>query len=134
MLADVSGILGLDEPIFCAVDEAQIPMQMLKSCFRSSKNPDTPRPLLSSLLAAVIEVVPNLIISGTGMSLAVIKEILPAAMARENKMVDWVKNLGTFDTEKQQRLYMECYLPKGLLDTDSWKLVLSRASYWLRGQ
>ena len=117
--------------IISAFDETQIPSQMRTDCFQSESNPTTPRPLTGVMLTTAMAVTSYVMMAGTGMSLTVMRAITRSAVARETNEVTFIKELGWFDTEREQQVYMDCYCPPAILCTDSWREVRSRAAKWL---
>jgi hypothetical protein len=79
---------------------------------------------------------PDLIVSGTGVSMQDLETVLDSAVAKESGQPPpkTVTDLGAFDNEEDQRAYLEYYLPPGFLETASGKAMASRAGYWLHGR
>ena len=120
--------------ILSAFDEAQISSRMRTDCFRSESDPTAPRPLTGVMLNTAMLFASSVMIAGTGMSLAVMKAITRSAVARETNDLIFIKELGWFDSDREQQAYMARYCPSALLCTDSWRAVLSRAAKWLCGR
>lgn len=118
------------------LDEAQVILNLLSTCFRSNEDPNLPRPILCELLSTWTPLVQRLIVSGTGMSMQLVESVLASAVAKEDGShpPETVTDLGAFDNEKDQREYLEKYLPPGFLDTPSGNAVATRAGYWLHGR
>jgi hypothetical protein len=118
------------QKLFCVLDEAQVPTELASKCFRSRQNPGEDRPILSELIVAWNESFPDLIVSGTGISMENIEVVLGSNVAKEGSGVRTFTDLGVFDFGEGQLEYMKQYLPSEVLDT---KLEL-RAAYWLHGR
>ena len=108
----------------CTINEVQEP----------KTSPDVEWPLLCILIKTIIMMIPSLIISGTGMSLQVVEEVAGSCVGKEESLVQYFKDIGRFDMEREQQEYMECSFPKGIIDTDPWKAVASCVAYWFCGQ
>ncbi|KIM30017.1 hypothetical protein M408DRAFT_100189, partial [Serendipita vermifera MAFF 305830] len=120
--------------LFCVLDEAQVAMTKFYDCFQSKSTEET-RPILRQIILEWKKVCPNLIISGTGISMRELQTIIGSSVAKEsNEESQTYTDLGSFDDEKAQRAYVEQYLPPGSLEDDNWKTVVSRAGYWLHGR
>jgi hypothetical protein len=133
LLVGIQKIIG-NLPLTFAIDETQIPSRMCTHCFRSEFDPEQPRPLTGIILKTSRKVASYVMMAGTGMSLAIMKEISKSAVAREINEVKFIKELGWFDSASKQHAYMERYCPEALLHTDLWREVLSRATKWLCGR
>jgi len=122
------------QKLFCVLDEAQIPTELASDCFKSKDDPYEARPILRELIMAWSDTLPQLIISGTGISMEKIGAVLSSATAKDGDERLTFTDLGMFDSEEGQRAYMERYLPMGFLDSPSGKALASRAAYWLHGR
>lgn len=120
--------------LFCVLDEAQVPTSKLSDYFRSDNDAAQPRPILREIIRAWMHSIPNLIISGTGVSMQEMETVLGSVVAKEGPQPKTETDLGAFDNEQSQRAYLECYLPPNFLDSDAGKLVASRIGYWLHGR
>jgi hypothetical protein len=122
--------------LFCVLDEAQVPMNLFSDCFLSGTQPAKPRPTLRPIILTWTSVLPNLIISGTGVSMQDSETVLVSAVAKESgpPPPEMVTDLGAFDNEEDQRAYLEYYLPPGFLETDGGKAMASWEGYWLHGR
>jgi hypothetical protein len=132
----VRRLLGPQRPaLFCVLDEAQVPTNKFSDCFLSDTEPAQRRPILRQIILTWTRVLPNLIVSGTGVLMHKLETVLGSAVAKEGGLEpEMVTDLGAFDTEETQRAYLEHYLPPGFLDTASGKAVASRVGYWLHGR
>jgi hypothetical protein len=122
--------------LFCVLDEAQVPTNQFSEYFRSDLDPAKHRPILREIIGAWKEYFPNLIISGTGVSMQEMEIVFGSAVAKEptGKKPKTETALGAFDTRDMQQRYLELYLPPGFLDSAIGQEVASRAAYWLHGR
>ena len=119
-------------PLFCILDEAQVPSEMFSDCFPSDTEP---RPILRQIIDQWVPIFSNLIVSGAGLSLQELETVLGSVVAKETgRQPETVTDLGAFDNEEDQRAYLEQYLPPGFLDTDSGNQLARRLGYWLHGR
>jgi hypothetical protein len=132
-LAIVKGLLG-SEALFCVLDEAQIPTEGFMYCFLSDSTPAEPRPILREIIRTWSDYFPNLIVSGTGVSMQTMQAVLGSSVAKEGQEAIMITNLGAFDNEQAQKAYLEYYLPPKFLETDSGKVLATRVAYWLHGR
>ena len=126
----------LRSPLFCVLDEAQTLTKNL-DFFQSKQVPPTSepgRPILPEVLRLWSLMVPNLIVSGTGVSIQTVESDLSSGVAKEGGRTDMVTEVGGFDDEDGRRAYLERYFPPGFLDTSDGKEIVSRVGYWLRGR
>jgi len=118
-------------PIFCVLDEAQIPSNQFKDHFLSGQDSKTKRPILGQIIQDWVEWCPDLIVSGTGLSMREIDAVLSSVGEKTTgKEPELVTDVGAFDTAESQRAYLWRYLPPDFLDP----LLASRIEYWLRGR
>jgi hypothetical protein len=127
---DTINTLLNSQKLFCVLDEAQVPTELASKCFRSRQNPGEDSPILSELIVAWKESFPDLIVSGTGISMENIEPVLGSKVAKEGSRALTFTDLGVYDSGEGQLAYMKQYLPSEILDT---KLAL-RAAYWLHGR
>jgi hypothetical protein len=123
-------------PLFCVLDEAQVPTNKFLGFFSSNTEPAQPRPLIRPIIQYWTSVLPRLVISGTGISMQDLETVLGSAVAKESgsPQPETVTDLGAFDTEEDQREYLEYYLPRDFLDSESGEVLASRVGYWLHGR
>ncbi|KIM25388.1 hypothetical protein M408DRAFT_210132 [Serendipita vermifera MAFF 305830] len=135
-LPRVERLLGLQSTaLFCVLDEAQIPTNKLSDCFRSETNPTQPRPILREIIQTWTLMFPNLIVSGTDLSMQDLEAVLVSVVAKEGGIAtETVTDIGAFDNEEDQRAHLQYYCPPGFLDTDLGMEVASRSGYWLHGR
>ena len=119
--------------LFCVLDEAQTLTKDLKY-FRSETEPVTPRHILSTILHEWRWILPNLIVSGTGMSMREVETVMGSAVAKLGLGPETVTQIGGFDDEDGRRAYLERYFPPGFLGTSEGKLLAYRVGFWLRGR
>ncbi|KAG8817217.1 hypothetical protein FRC17_011324 [Serendipita sp. 399] len=121
--------------IFCVLDEAQVPANKLADRFRSDTDPAIPRSVLRQVIHEWVQSFPDLIISGTGVSMKEMQTALGSTVAKEGGLeLEMMTDLGAFDNEEDQQTYLKQYLPSGFLDTASGQTLASRVGYWLRGR
>jgi hypothetical protein len=134
----VAELLGPQPPVlFCVLDEAQVPTNEFLDCFRSEPEPAKPRPILREIILTWIEVLPNLIVSGTGVSMEEVETVISSLVAKEGPggvPPPTMTDLGGFDDGNGQRAYLEQYFPPGFLGTPLGEEIVSRAEYWFRGR
>jgi hypothetical protein len=113
--------------LFCVLDEAQIPTNKFSDCFRSDTEAAEPRPILRPIISTWTDVLPNLIVSGTGISMQQLETVLGSVVAKVDGVPppETVTDLGAFDSEEDQRAYFKCYLPPGFLDTEAGEVLAS---------
>jgi hypothetical protein len=133
-LAIVMSLLPESTALFCVLDEAQVPTNMFLDCFLSQTEPAQPRPILHEIILAWRLTVPDLIVSGTGVSMREMETVLGSVVAKEGDLAPTMTDVGGFENEADQRAYLEQYLPPAFLDTQLGEEVASRAGYWLRGR
>jgi hypothetical protein len=136
-LNTIDGLFGSRPPaLYCVLDEAQVPTNLFAGCFVSDADPAKPRPILRPIILTWISVLPNLIVSGTGISMQDLETVLGSAVAKERGQPrpETVTDIGAFDDEEDQRVYLEYYLPRRFLDRDSGRALASRVGYWLHGR
>ncbi|KIM30016.1 hypothetical protein M408DRAFT_100172 [Serendipita vermifera MAFF 305830] len=134
-LKQIQTYLPQEATLFCVLDEAQVAMDKFQDCFRSELREEESRPILRQIILAWRAVCPNLIISGTGVSMQELEAIIGSAVAKESgEESQTYTDLGSFDDEMAQCAYFEQYLPAGSLNDEHWKTVASRAGYWLHGR
>ena len=122
------------QKLFCVLDEAHVLAELASECFKSWNQPYEDSPILRELTMTWEECFPDLIISGTGISMEKIEDVLGSAIAKQGGEVLTFTDLGAFDSEERQRAYMERYLPLGFLNGPSGTVLASRAAYWLHGR
>ena len=119
--------------LFCVLDEAQALTKNL-DYFRSMTDPAQGRPILDLIVRNWRRILPNLIVSGDGISIREVETLLGARVAKQCSYPVTVTEIGGFDDEDGRRAYLERYLPPGFLDTSEGKEIASRVGYWLRGR
>jgi hypothetical protein len=130
----IVNLLG-SQHIFCVLDEAQVPTNNFADCFRSDTEPATARPILRQVIHEWASRLPDLIVSGTGVSMQEVQTVLGSVVAKDGGLEpETMTDLGAFDNKEDQQAYLEQYLPPGFLDTVSGKALASRAGYWLHGR
>jgi hypothetical protein len=130
----IEGHLPQCPPLFCVLDEAQVLTDNLDH-FRSEMDHETRRPILREFLHSWGLILPNLIVSGTGISMRDVETVFDSMVAKYPEIESQtVTEIGAFDNENDQQAYLAQYLPPGFLDTSQGKEVASRVGYWLRGR
>ena len=124
-------LLPQESILFCVLDEAQaltknlLPQDPLRI---GSKGP----PILRQIVQEWI--VPNLIVSGTGISMQEVDAFIGSAVAKQGGYPETTVEIGGFDDEDGRRAYLERYFPPGFLGTSEGKELASRVGYWLHGR
>ena len=129
----IQQLLRQPPTLFCVLDEAQLLTKDL-DYFRSDANPAQGRPILRPIVTSWGQVLPNLIISGTGMSMQGVETAIGSTVAKMGAHPVTVTEVGGFDDEGGRRAYLNQYFPPGLLDSPVGKEIASRVGYWLRGR
>ena len=119
-------------PLFCVLDEAQVPANEFSNCFQSEA--EQFRPILHEIIPQWTKILPNLIVSGTGVSMQEVGNVLGSVVAKEGDLLPTMTSIGGFDNMDDQRAYLQHYLPPGFLDTTQGEEIARRAGYWLRGR
>jgi hypothetical protein len=132
-LKEVKALLGPSPPLFCVLDEAQVPTNLFINCFLSETEPTKRRPILREIVASWTKVLPDLIVSGTGVSMQEVESVLDSAVAKEGDLQS-TTSTGAFDNQNDQKEYLKQYLPSGFLDSEPGKALVLRAGYWLCGR
>ena len=130
----IERLLAPPSTLFCVLDEAQIPANKFSDCFLSDTEPGQGQPILREIVRTWRLRLPNLIVTGTGVSIQGAETVISSAVATEGTHGPLVTETGGFDDGVGQRAYLERYLPPGFLDTPLGKEIESRAGYWLRGR
>jgi hypothetical protein len=125
----ITEILGPSTAIYTALDETQILTNKFREFFLSEQDPTQPRPILRILFPFLIPLRP-LIVAGTGLSMHDLGSIYSSVIAKEGPEAEIFTDLGAFETQEDQRLYIEHYLPKGFLTVE----LAGRIGYWLHGR
>jgi hypothetical protein len=104
---------GIDvHDLFCIIDEAQSPTEMYEEYFVSEKNQAISCPVLSEMVRSLSSHMPKLIVSGTGLSMQAVEEVLGSAAAKVSApKIHRFTNLGAFDGSEDQLRYMAKYVP-----------------------
>lgn len=115
-------------PFYCVFDEAQL----VATSFCSDRNGE-PQAMLREIIHAWAKSGVFLIVAGTGIPKDVVEQAMASGIMK-NSSYRWCSDTGAFDTVEAQHRYLVKYLPKSLLRTESWKRLLRRIWYWLRGR
>jgi hypothetical protein len=119
--------------LFCVLDEAQVLIEN-EDYFQSDKHPLQGRTVLRPILTSWRSILPNLIVSGTGLSMQEVESVVGSVVAKAGDSVKAETDVGGFDDEVSQRTYLKEYFPEGDLDKPEGKAIASRVGYWLRGR
>jgi hypothetical protein len=108
---------------------------MYTNYFRSDSLPRGPRSALRELLLTLTNLdLTNIIISGTGISMAEVKASMDTAVSKVPSRQEVFKDTGAFDSETSQRKYLERYVPAVFFSTAAGEMLLTRMAYWLHGR
>ena len=128
----ISDVLQHEPTLFCVLDEAQaLPKNM--DYFRSHSDETKGRPILRPIILEWRSILPNLIVSGTGISMREVGSVIGSAVGKVPGSIT-VTEIGGFDDEVYRRAYLERYFPPGFLDTSEGNDIETRAGYWFRGR
>jgi len=123
-------------PLFCVLDEAQHAATQHSSSFRSDQN-NAHRPILREIVKAwegqSFGQGVFMVVAGTGISKDVVDQAMASAIMKDSKY-RWCSDTGAFDCRDVQRRYLQKYLPRHLLESDSGTRLLERVWYWLHGR
>jgi hypothetical protein len=129
----IQGLLLQPSTLVCVLDEAQA---LIKDSdyFQSDTEPTQGRPVLRPIVKEWGLMLPNLIVSGTAISMLETRNFMGYGVAKEGGYLKPVTDIGGFDDEDGRRAYLKSYLPPGFLDKPEGKEIASRVGYWLRGR
>lgn len=126
----------LQLPLFCVLDEAQHAASQHSLSFRSDQNA-THRPILREIVKAWEEQSFGqgvfMIVAGTGISKDVVDQAMASAIMKDSRY-RWCSDTGAFDSKDVQARYLEKYLPRGFLSSETGQRLLDRVWYWLHGR
>jgi len=128
MLEGIGVLMGASTVIHAALDETQQLTDKYEEYFRSEQDLQQKRPILSVFLPVLTSSLP-LIISGTGLSMQKLDEIYKSAVAKGKKPSVFTE-VGSFETQEDQLMYLNRYLPKDFLSPE----LAGRIGYWLHGR
>ena len=106
---------------FYILDEAQVAGQTHLNAFANANGLD-PRPVLRPIIRAWASTASEpirFIVSGTGFSLSLFREVLTSGVGKTDPPWDVVHEIGDFTTPELQRLYISRYLPPTFLSSMS---------------
>lgn len=115
--------------LFCVLDGAQEAENKLSDYFLSDAEPKRCWLVLHEIIHAWRDRLPNLIVSGTALSMREMETDTDVAKVKPPKS-GTVTDLGGFDTLDSQKAYFSLYLPENCLDP----VLMLKAGYWLRGR
>jgi hypothetical protein len=138
-VAKVRKLLGLQlySPLFCVLDEAQLPIPLIETCFRSESKLSRSQAVINCLYSTFMESFPDLVISGTGLS---IDRLISAIFSRCGGLVakpgaeTITVYAGAFEHESEQSDYLVRYLPHNYMDGPSGKRLAARLGFWSHGR
>jgi hypothetical protein len=123
-------------PLFCILDEAQHAATQHSSSFRSDQN-GAHRPILREIVKAWEEQSFGqgvfMVVAGTGISKDVVDQAMASAIMKDSRY-RWCSDTGAFDNRDSQVRYLEKYMPRRLLFSESGQRLLERIWYWLHGR
>jgi hypothetical protein len=121
-------------PLYCFLDEIQITTVSRVGEFRSVDG-KTKRPLLRPIWSSMTGILDStkmlLVVSGTGIDLRSIQDILSSFVFKFYPY-DLRRDIGAFDDPDAQRQYIERYIPGER--SEAWEAFLERAWGWCRGR
>jgi len=127
----ITRLLHSKPTLFCMLDEVQVLTKNL-DYFRSHTD-ETKQPILCPIILEWQSKLPNLIVSGTGLSMRKVDIVNRSVVAKEGGCSNLVTEIGAFDDQDARRAYLKQYFLLGFLDTSLGKQIESQAGYWLRG-
>lgn len=131
----IKQLIPQPSPLFFVLDEAQALTKPLHY-FRSDTSPANGQPVLSRIIQDWGLRKQNLIVSGTGLSMAAVERVDGSAVAKygPGNEAELVRDVGGFDDVGGQQAYLKQYCPSSFLDTSKGKEIMSRVRYWLHGR
>ncbi|KAL5521779.1 hypothetical protein ACEPAF_2527 [Sanghuangporus sanghuang] len=133
-LKNLQKTFQLGDDFFLILDEAQRAINSLNGCFRSEQNQAVKQPVLRPITKAWKEAtIFPVIVSGTGLSIHVVNEVMDSAVMKINAFARATRT-GAFDDENRQREYILRYMPPHLVETDSGRAFLKRVWNYARGR
>ena len=126
---------GLDKKFYLIVDEVQVALHRLDTCFRSDQNKSTNRPVLKPLIRTWQDLVTSMpiIVAGTSLSIDLINEPVGSAVMKRGAFSP-VATTGAFDDRDLQLAYILRYMPPHLSKSDSGQALINRAWNYCRGR
>lgn len=127
---------GHETKLFVVIDEAQVAADHLKEYFRSTATGTDMRPILHEMyryLLGYSGVVGGIILSGTGLSMQMVKEAVGSVSAKRVDIMHTqvVTDVGRFE-DSSHEVYIRRYLP--LSNNISDRRLLERMLYWFSGR
>ena len=112
--------------LFCMLDGVQV-LTKASDHFQSAANSVIPQPILHPIVCEWSSILPDLIVSGTGISMQEVKTVISSAVAREGDAgcPETVTEIGGFDDEGGQQAYLKQYFPPGILTQE----IVSQVGY-----
>jgi hypothetical protein len=108
-----------DPRFFFVLDEAQVSAGSFPCAFMSSRNNSKPQSIFCEIInvwANLNFAMVNFIVSGTGLFLDAVNEVLSSGVGKQAaKKFDVFHDVGSFNTEKSQRAYWDQYVPQAFL-------------------
>ena len=135
-------ILGpaFDPPLnyfFYVLDEAQVAGKQYMGAF-SDADGKLPRPVLRPLVQNLASwdqyAVIRTIVSGTGFSFELFKQVVTSGVGKGNTAWDSVHSTGEFSDQDAQLAYISRYVPPPFLTSMSGEILKTRMYEWLRGR
>jgi hypothetical protein len=131
----IYGLLRSEEPgLFCVIDGAQVPTELLLDCFASQTEPSTLQPTIHQIISLWTPFFPQLILSGTGIPTKCVENMIQYAGMRQSAQEVMMTEIGAFESQKQHQAYLEKYLPLDYLSPRKREYLLYRIAYWLHGR
>ncbi|CAK5267463.1 unnamed protein product [Mycena citricolor] len=132
--------LGLYDRLFCVVDESQTAVATLEHAFMSHEASagikPTPRPVFRELCAVLLAPEHELavIFTGTALARVLLDAIIASKFLKLENDYRPITHFGAFSKPEDHIDYVKKYIPTDLLSTTSFKALLGRIVYWLRGR
>jgi hypothetical protein len=124
---------------FLVVDEAQVAAASSPYAFLSCNDGAKPRSLLREVIRVGADLgnpIIKLIVSGTGLSLETVNEVLASGVGKPatDGGFDVFHDVGSFGTQESQRAYLDRYVPQSVLASSSGQILCKRICNWLLGR
>jgi hypothetical protein len=115
------------------LDEAQWAARLYPRGFLSFSDEKTYRSILREISKLLSDLNVQLVVSGTGLSLPEVQDAVSSGVSKP-EIVELVHELGTFDTWRNLRPFLECYVPATFLESASGCRLIKRIREYLLGR
>jgi hypothetical protein len=117
-----------------ALDEAQHAVRLHRFCFLSSGEHTTFRSILREIVKVFNSLVVKIVVSGTGLSLEEVEEVLNSSVGKPLGQFETFVELGMFDDPLKLEAALQRYIPSSILESPSGKSLQTRIREYLPGR